>query len=150
MRRLTIRNPRLVLDELSTSLTDQGVAADTAHRVANELPLDEERFVEFSTRNLFGIDPSELGSPWVAAWSSLLLFAVGAIVPLAPWFLTEGATAVIVSVTATALASMVVGGWVSRSSGRPVWTGAVRQLGIVIAASAVTYGIGELFGTAVA
>lgn len=150
LRRLTSRNPRLVLDELADSLTEQGLATDTSHRVAAELPLDGERFVEFSARNLFGVDPGELGSPWVAAGSSLALFSVGALVPLAPWLVTEGSGALVVSVVATALVSMVVGAWVAQSADRPRWAGALRQLAIVVAASAVTYGIGELFGTVVA
>jgi VIT1/CCC1 family predicted Fe2+/Mn2+ transporter len=149
LRRLTERNPRLVLDELAGSLGDQGFATDTAYRVATELPLDEERFIAFSSRTLFGVDRGELGSPWVAAWSSLGLFAIGAIVPLAPWFATDGTTAIVVSVTATAIASMIVGGWVARSADRPTWRGALRQFAIVVAASAVTYGIGQAFGTAV-
>ncbi len=149
LRRLTARNPRLILDELAGALMEQGLATDTSHRVAAELPLDEEHFIEFSSRNLFGVDPGELGSPWVSAVSSFGLFTVGAIVPLSPWFFTEGATAVTVSVVATAVASIFVGGWVARTASRPVWTGALRQLAIVVAASAVTYGIGELFGTAI-
>jgi VIT1/CCC1 family predicted Fe2+/Mn2+ transporter len=150
LRRLTARNPRLILEELSGSLTEQGFATDTSYRVAAELPLDEERFIEFSARNMFGVDPGELGSPWVAAGSSLGLFSVGGIIPLVCWFFTEGPTAIAISVVATAVASMIVGIWVAVSAGRPMWTGALRQLAIVVAASAVTYGIGELFGTAVA
>ena len=150
LRRLTARNPRLVLDELARHLVDEGLGRDTAHRVAAELPLDGDRFVAFSSRTLFGVDPDELGSPWVAAGSSLGLFAVGAVIPLAPWFVTDGTSAVIVSVVATAVASMIVGGWVTRSAGRPTWVGAGRQFGIVVVVAVVTYAIGELFGTAVA
>jgi hypothetical protein len=43
----------------------------------------------------------------------------------------------------------LVGGWVSHSAGRPAVRGAGRQLLIVVAAAAVTYGIGKLFGTTV-
>ena len=129
---------------------DSGFAKDTAQRVATELPLDEAQFLDFSARTLFGINPEELGSPSTAALSSLGLFTAGALVPLVPWFITRGTTATIASVVATAVASMLVGGWVSRSSDRPVAAGAVRQLLIVIAASAVTYGIGKAFGTAIA
>jgi VIT1/CCC1 family predicted Fe2+/Mn2+ transporter len=150
LRALTIRNPRLVLDQLADKLAEAGLAVDTAHRVAAELPLDEQRFFDFSSRTVFGFDPDQLGSPRVAAATSLGLFAVGAAVPLAPWFVTSGTTAIVVSVVATALATMLVGGWVSRSSGRRIEVGALRQLVIVIAASAVTYGIGRLFGTTIA
>jgi VIT1/CCC1 family predicted Fe2+/Mn2+ transporter len=99
---------------------------------------------------VFGLNPDELGSPITAAVTSLGLFAVGAAIPLVPWFVIDGTAAVLVSVVATALASVAVGAWVSRSAERPVLLGAARQLVIVVAASAVTYGIGALFGTAVA
>lgn len=146
---LAQRNPRLLLDALTSKLEESGLATDTAQRVATELPLEGDRFVDFTARTVFGFDPGEVGSPKVAAISSFGLFTAGAIVPLAPWFLTSGTAAIIASVTATALASLVVGGWVSRSSGRPIAQGATRQLFIVIVASIVTYGIGTLFGTAI-
>jgi len=150
IRSLAQRNPRLILDELTSKLTDTGLAKDTAQRVATELPLDDERFVSFSARTVFGFDPDQLGSPTTAAVSSLLLFAVGAVVPLVPWFITSGTPAIVASIIATAAASVAVGGWVSHSSGRSVWQGALRQLEIVVVVAAVTYTIGRVFGTAVA
>ena len=150
LRALIGRNPRLVIDELTGKLVESGLARDTAGRVATELPLDEQKFLAFSARTVFGFDPDELGSPMVAALSSLGLFALGATIPLVPWFIGSGTPAVLASVIATGIASLVVGGWVSRSSDRPIVQGALRQLGIVVVASAVTYAIGDLFGTAVA
>ena len=138
-----------MLDELTSKLEETGLATDTAQRVSTELPLEGDRFVDFTARTVFGFDPGEVGSPMVAAVSSFALFVAGAIVPLAPWFVTSGSPAIVASVTLTALASLVVGGWVSRSSDRPVVQGASRQLAIVIVASIVTYGIGTLFGTAI-
>jgi VIT1/CCC1 family predicted Fe2+/Mn2+ transporter len=85
-----------------------------------------------------------------AAITSLGYFAVGALVPLVPWFLTEGTAAQLASVGLTAAASLAVGAVVGRSSDKPPLPAAARQLAIVVAASAVTYGIGNLFGTAVA
>ncbi len=150
LRRLVSRNPKLVLGELTDKLVEAGLATDTAQRAATEMPLHEQRFFDFSARLMFGLNPDELGSPATAAASSLGLFAVGAAIPLLPWFVTDGSVAVVASVGATAAASVAVGGWVSRSAERPVARGALRQLVIVIAASAVTYGIGALFGTTIA
>jgi VIT1/CCC1 family predicted Fe2+/Mn2+ transporter len=78
----------------------------------------------------------------LAALSSLTLFAAGALVP---WFFTEGSAGILLSAALTAIASVFVGAWISWSSGRALWQGAVRQLSIVVLASAVTYGIGSLF-----
>lgn len=149
LHRLARRNPKLLLNELTSKLEESGLATDTAQRVSTELPLEGQRFVDFTARTVFGFDPGEVGSPVVAAMSSFALFVAGAIVPLAPWFVTSGNPAIVASVTLTALASLVVGGWVSRSSDRPVVQGASRQLAIVIVASIVTYGIGSAFGTAI-
>jgi len=149
LRALVARNPRLVLDQLSTRLEAAGFGRETAQTASTELPLDEPRFLRFAATTLFGLNPDELGAPLTAALSSLSFFAVGALVPLLPWFVTGGGRAEWISVALTGLASLVVGSVVSRSSGRRPVLGALRQLAIVIAAAAVTYGIGRLFGTAV-
>jgi vacuolar iron transporter family protein len=150
LRRLIARNPKLVLDELTTQLVNDGFDNDTAAQASAELPLDEERFLSFTARTVFGVNPNVLGSPITAATSSFVLFAIGAIIPLAPWFFTSGAAAISMSVALTAIAGLSIGGVVSRSSGNPAIPGAVRQLAIVVLASAITYGIGALFGTAIA
>lgn len=149
LRDLVQRDPEVVLDEVATRLERAGFGRETAQVASTELPLDEPRFLRFTSRTLFGIDAEEQGSPMTAAVTSLALFAVGAFVPLAPWLFAEGGGATIASVVVTAVASVVVGAFVSRSSGRPATVGAARQLLIVAVSSAVTYGIGVLFGTAI-
>jgi vacuolar iron transporter family protein len=150
LRRLISRNPKLVLDELTTQLVEDGFGNETARRASAELPLDEDRFLSFTARTVFGVNPKELGSPLTAAVSSFALFSVGALIPLGPWFFTRGTAAVLLSVTLTAAASLTVGAVVSSSSGNSAARGGTRQLAIVVLASAITYGIGALFGTAIA
>ena len=79
-----------------------------------------------------------------------MYFAGGALVPLMPWFFTEGTAAATLSIALTAGASLVFGGVVARLSNRPTVLGALRQLVIVVAAAGITYGVGNLFGTTVA
>jgi len=149
LRGLVARNPKLVLDEMSTHLEAAGFGRETARTASAELPLDEPRFMRFAATTLFGINPDELGSPLTAAGASMLWFATGALVPLLPWFFIGRPLAVWLSVVLTGAASLLVGGVVGRSGERGVVLGAVRQLLIVVAAAAVTYGIGHLFGTTV-
>jgi VIT1/CCC1 family predicted Fe2+/Mn2+ transporter len=143
------RNPKLVLDNLSAHLEAIGFGRATAQTAAAELSLDEERFLDFTARALFGINTEELGSPLTAATTSLLYFAGGATVPLVPWFFTQGAGAAVLSVALTAAASLVFGAIVARLSDRPAAWGGLRQLIIAAGAAATTYGIGRLFGTTV-
>jgi vacuolar iron transporter family protein len=149
LQRLIVRNPALVLGELVRKLTDVGFDRATAQRASAELPLDGAHFMSFTARTVFGIDPDETGSPTTAALSSLCFFAMGAIVPLAPWFFIGGTAAVVWSVALTAVASLGVGAVVGRNGNGKIGRSAARQFAIVVLASAVTYGIGKLFGTAV-
>lgn len=149
LRRLVERDPEVVLDEVTARLEDAGFGRTTAQLASTELPLDEPRFLRFTAANLFGIDADELGSPMTAALSSLALFALGAFVPLLPWLVGEGDAATAGSLVLTAFASVVVGAVVSQLGGRSRSVGALRQLAIVVASSAVTYGIGHVFGATV-
>lgn len=150
VRRLVARNPGLVLDELARHLEQAGLARATAQTAASDLTLDEDRFFSFSARTLFGINPAGLGSPITSAVTSLAYFAMGAFVPLLPWFFLHGTAAAVTSFVLTAAASLMVGGVVARSSDRSILHGAFRQLGISICAAGVTFGIGRLIGTTVA
>jgi VIT1/CCC1 family predicted Fe2+/Mn2+ transporter len=150
LRSLVARDPELILDEVTDRLEEAGFGRATAQLASTELPLDEPRFLHFTAANLFGIDPNELGSPMTAALSSLVLFALGAFVPLAPWLFAHGGGATLVSLALTVVASVAVGSVVSRLSDREWWRGAVRQLVIVAVSATVTYGIGKLFGATVA
>lgn len=150
LRRLTERNPALVLAQLVDRMVVSGIPRESASKVASELPLDEERFFAFSAKTIFGVDPDDQGSPLVAAASSLAFFAGGAIVPLAPWFFVSGMTGVILSIVLTALVSLVVGGFVGKSSDVSVAKAAMRQFLIVLIISALTFGIGKVFGATIA
>lgn len=149
LRRLLVRNPKLVLDELVNKLIDAGFDRSTALRTSTELPLESDRFMNFAARTVFGVDPDELGSPVTAALSSLIMFSLGALVPLMPWFFSGGAAAALWSSALAGLASLVVGAAIARSGGGNVVRSSVRQFAIVVAASVVTFGIGKIFGTVV-
>lgn len=149
IRSLLSRNPKVVLDELVDRLDEAGFPRRDAQRLSTELPLDEPAFMDFTARTVFGVDPDELGSPVTAAATSLLLFAIGALVPLLPWFFTSETSAIVWSSTLTGIAGLVVGATVARSAGTNVAKGAARQLAIVVIVSGVTFGIGKIFGTAV-
>jgi VIT1/CCC1 family predicted Fe2+/Mn2+ transporter len=150
LRRLLMRNPKLILDQLVVQLERIGLDTSTSKLASTEMGIDDERLISFAARNVIGIEEEHAGSPVVTAVSSLTLFAGGALVPLLPWFVTRGTAGVLWSATLTGLASLGVGAWISWSSGRPLWRGALRQLAIVVVTSIVTYAIGAAFGTAVA
>ena len=86
------------------------------------------------------------GSAWRAAVTSFLSFSVGAILPLFPWFFTEGTGAVIASVIIGAIAALALGAAIGAMAGRNVMGTALRQLAVAAVAAAVTYAVGSLLG----
>ena len=142
-----IRKDKLLLeDTLTEHLVSDGYSQKTAKLATKELSSDKGRFFETYAEQVIGVNPDELGSPWVAAVSSLALFTVGALAPLAPWFFVSGNVGMGLSVLFTAIGGLIAGGYVAHSSGRPMLYGSLRQLLIVVFASVITYGVGLIFG----
>jgi VIT1/CCC1 family predicted Fe2+/Mn2+ transporter len=75
-----------------------------------------------------------------------MAFAIGAFLPLLPFILLTGFTALLVSIALTAAALFSVGAAVSLLTGKSaIYTG-LRQLAIGAGAAAITYGVGSLIG----
>jgi VIT1/CCC1 family predicted Fe2+/Mn2+ transporter len=147
LKTLVKEDPELLISQLEDDFSRSGLDLKTASVAATEIAQDSKHLGSEYARNVMGINPDELGSPWTAALSSFLLFTIGSLAALMPWFFAQGADAIVLSVLFTAIGSLIVGGYVSRSSGTGIVRGALRQLLIIALASTVTYGIGHLFGT---
>ena len=135
--------------ELALIFKQKGLSTEEASRVAAGLLKNPEHAADTLVREELGLDPDDLGSPLGAATSSFAMFAVGALVPVIPFLVTEGTPAV---VTATVLAGAVlagVGAAVGFLSGTSMARSAARMLGLAVLAAGITYAVGRLFGAAV-
>ena len=83
---------------------------------------------------------------WQAAASSFVSFAVGALIPLLPWFFTHGTAAVVMSIVLGAISAVGIGWTVAVFTGRSRLRSALRQLAIATLAASVTFGVGSLVG----
>lgn len=145
-----IKKDKALLEEnLVDHLKNDGYDEKTAVKATAEIAKDRDNFFKTYAEQVVGVNPDELGSPWVAAISSFLLFTLGSLGPLGPWFFVSGATAITWSIVLTAIGGLVAGGYVASSSGKSLPSGAIRQFLIVLLASVVTYGVGQLFGATI-
>lgn len=144
------RDKELLKEKLTEHLIGDGYSDTTARRTTEELSAKHKHFYVTYAEQVIGIDPKELGSPWMAAIASFGLFVMGALAPLLPWFFIGGVDAILLSILFTSIGGLLAGAYVARSSGKSLWFGSVRQLAIVLLASVVTYGVGYLFGVSVA
>ena len=138
-------------EELKLIYQAKGLTPEQARLMAQSVMGGElDRAVDTLAREELGIDPDELGgSAWVAAITSFFLFAVGAIVPLSPFFIASGTPAIVASIIVSAAALMVVGAAITVVTGSSVIKTGGRQVLLGLFAAAVTFGLGALVGRAV-
>ena len=138
-------------EELALIYQSKGLSEDQSRKLAAQLIADEATALDTMAREELGIDPEELGgSPWEAAVTSFFLFAVGAIVPVAPFAFLSGTAAVIVSLAGSAIALFLIGASITLMTGRSVLFSGTRQVLFGLAAAALTFGIGRLVGVTIA
>ena len=135
--------------ELAGIYIRRGVEPELARQLAQAMSKNPELALQTHAREELGVDPSSLGSPIKAAVASFVSFAIGALIPLMPWFFATGTTAVIASVIVGAIAAVTVGVALAVFTERPWPRSAARQLLIAAGAAAVTFGVGKLVGVGV-
>jgi VIT1/CCC1 family predicted Fe2+/Mn2+ transporter len=134
-------------EELALIYQAKGLRMEQARTLASRLMTDRTMALDTLAREELGINPEELGgSAWEAAFTSFGLFAIGAIVPLVPFIVLSGSTAVIASGIASAIGLFIIGAGITLMTGRSVWFSGTRQVLFGLLAALVTYSIGGLVG----
>ena len=140
------RNPHVETAELTRVYESRGLAPDRARELAESVMADPEVALETHAREELGINPNELGSPMAAATSSFFAFAIGATVPLVPWFIGGGTAAIVASLTLAVLAAVVVGLAVATFTGRSMMRTIMRQVLFTLIPAGITFAIGSAIG----
>jgi VIT1/CCC1 family predicted Fe2+/Mn2+ transporter len=137
--------------ELQLIYEAKGMAPENASELAQRIVHgDRTTALDTMAREELGINPEELGgSAWVAALTSFSLFALGAVIPLIPFFLGSGLGAVVLAAVLAAVALAGIGAAITLVTGQPAFRSAIRQLAFGVVAAAITFGIGSLVGTAI-
>jgi VIT1/CCC1 family predicted Fe2+/Mn2+ transporter len=142
-------DPEEEREELVLLYRAKGLDKADAQRVADRIMSNPDVALDTLAREELGLDPTELGSPWTAAMSSLLTFALGAFVVVLP-YLFGGGTAAFVVALGLSLASMVaVGAGIGVLNGRSPVRGGLRQVFVGGFAAAITFAVGSLIGVSV-
>lgn len=142
--------PQEEAHELTLIYMARGMQAEEAKALASRMVADTELGLATLTREELGLNPDELGNPWVAALSSFLSFLLGGAIPLLPYLFMHGPHVLRITVALTAFSLFSVGAVLSLFSGKSPWYGGLRMLLIGAAAGTLTYMIGALVGVSVA
>ena len=143
-------NPDSEEQELALIYKAKGVSDEESAKIAHDLISDKGQAYQVLVREELGINPDEMkGSAMEAAIASFFLFAVGAIIPVIPFFFRVGFTAIAASIVLSTLGLFFIGSAITLFTGKNIWYSGARQIIFGLAAAAITFGIGRLIGVAV-
>ncbi|HNB81270.1 MAG TPA: VIT1/CCC1 transporter family protein [Chitinophagaceae bacterium] len=145
-----VHNPEGEQKELALIYESKGIPEEEARRLAAEAMLDKEKAHGLLVKEELGIQPEELkGSAMEAAFTSFFLFAIGAIIPVIPFFFTGGNTAIVVSAMGSAAGLFLIGSAITLFTGKSILYSGFRQVLFGLLAAAITFGIGRLIGVSI-
>ena len=141
-------DPAGEFEELVTAYVHRGVAPKTARQVAKELTTKDAIKAHLETQ--FNLDEDDISSPLHAAIASFVAFSLGGLIP----FLTIVFMPAAVRVPSTIIAVLIalfVTGYASATVGAASRRRAITRVVLGgLAAMAITYYVGVLFGASVA
>jgi len=140
------RMPEAEQEEIALIYQAKGLPEAQAKELAAHIMSDPEAALDTLAREELGIIPEELGSPWTAAIASFILFGVGALLPLLPFFFMGGWPGVFASAALAGLGLFAVGSAITLLTGRSAWYSGMRQLVLGLVIATITYAIGAAIG----
>ena len=143
-------NPEGEKKEIALIYRSKGIPQEQAEKMAEEMMADKKSAHQFLVQEELGINAEELkGSAMEAAISSFVLFAIGAILPLFPFFFWSGFYAIVASAISSSIGLFLIGAAITLFTGKSVWFSGFRQVIFGLLAAAITFGIGKLIGVSV-
>lgn len=143
------RYPEEEAGELALIYSARGMPEVEAHALAKRMIADPDLGLDVLAREELGLNPDELGSPWIASISSFFAFVGGGTIPLLPYLIGVKYNALLATILLTVTGLFVVGAVMSLFTGRSALWGGFRMLGIGGAAGLVTYLTGYALGGSV-
>ena len=89
---------------------------------------------------------SEAGNAWVAAGTSFVTFALGAVIPILPWLFLSGSTGLALSGVLSAAGLFFTGAVTTLFTGRSVLFSGTRMVVFGAIGATVSFAVGSLIG----
>ena len=133
-------------EELELFYQLKGVPEETAHEMAGHIFENREEALRALASEELGLSSASFPNPWVEALSATLSTALGAFIPIIPFFFTSGYPAVIASFVISTLAHFLVGAAKTIVTGLNPWRSGLEMTLIGLAEACLTYALGLFFG----
>jgi VIT1/CCC1 family predicted Fe2+/Mn2+ transporter len=143
-------NPEGEEKELALIYMSKGIPEEQARKMASDIMQNKDHAHQVLIKEELGINAEDLkGSAMEAAISSFILFAMGAILPVVPFFFIGGYKAIILSTILSGMGLFIIGAAITLFTGKSVWYSGFRQVLFGLIAAAITFGIGKIIGVSI-
>jgi vacuolar iron transporter family protein len=139
-------NPEEEIEEMALFYQLQGFSAEESQKMAERLAENPEQLVQAMAQSELGLSEHRFPNPWKSAVSASLSTAVGAFIPIVPFFFMSGLPAVIVAFVVSIVAHFAVGAVKSLITIRSWWASGFEMTLVGVIEAVVTYGLGLAFG----
>lgn len=139
-------NPAEARELLALYFQVKGMPEEDAFHVVDHIASDPEQMLRALSSERLGSSEEALSNPMVSATSGALSTAVGAIIPVIPFFFLQGVPAVVAAAIVSLAAHFAVGAAKSLITVRSWWSSGLEMTIVGAVEGAVTYGIGVLLG----
>ena len=131
---------------LSLSYQIRGLPEEDAERFVDQLAKDKEQLIKALARERLNTTEEGLSKPMVSAVSGAISTAIGALIPIIPFFFMAGIPAVIVAAIVSLIAHFAVGAAKSLITIRSCWSSGLEMTLVGAVEGVVTYIIGVGLG----
>jgi len=143
--------PEEEIEELALIYQARGLNEEMAGNMARQVMANKDTALDALVRDELGLNPDDLGgSAWEAGITSFFLFAIGAVIPVIPYFFLSGNHALAGSAIISCIGLFAIGAAITLFTGRSVLFSGSRQILFGLAAAAVSFLIGHLIGVSIA
>jgi predicted membrane protein (TIGR00267 family) len=137
--------PEIERDELALIYEAKGMDQAMAHNLATQVMADPARMLDEQVQEELKIGEQTI-SPVREGWVTGLATAVGAVIPVFPFFLTSGRTAIVLAFTIAMLSHFGVGAARSIFTGRGVIRSGLDMFVVGLGVALVGYYVGGWIG----
>lgn len=139
-------NPEEEEEEIFLIYRAKGLDEAEARQMASRLIANPVVALETLTREELGLSSVETGSAWVAAGTSFVTFAGGAILPILPWIFIGGAAGLIMSAILSAAGLFLTGAITTLFTGRSILFSGARMVLFGVVGAVLSFAVGGLIG----
>jgi VIT1/CCC1 family predicted Fe2+/Mn2+ transporter len=134
--------PEIERDELALIYEAKGMSTDAAYGLATQVMADPERMLAEQVQEELGIGEPDM-SPMREAWITGTATAIGALIPVFPFLIWTGETAIITAFVLAMASHWLVGAARSVFTGRSVFRSGIDMFVVGLGVAIVGYFVGE-------